>query len=152
MHTYDFSPLFRSTIGFDRLFDLAETAQKARYPCILGFRCNSDRLLSRASSAGRPQGAGHHRRNLGSPVRVGRRARKSAGECGSFSGRLAIRTTDLPADNSLCSFFRNGPHSTGTGSVSKKSISKGDTKHDDARNQLSYFPPASECVTVNALP
>ena len=27
--TYDFSPLFRSTIGFDRLFDLAETAQRA---------------------------------------------------------------------------------------------------------------------------
>jgi hypothetical protein len=24
--TYDFSPLWRSTIGFDRLFDLAETA------------------------------------------------------------------------------------------------------------------------------
>jgi molecular chaperone IbpA len=29
MRTYDFSPLFRSTIGFDRLFDLAETAQRA---------------------------------------------------------------------------------------------------------------------------
>ena len=28
MRTYDFSPLFRSTIGFDRLFDLAETAQR----------------------------------------------------------------------------------------------------------------------------
>ena len=24
MRTYDFSPLWRSTIGFDRLFDLAE--------------------------------------------------------------------------------------------------------------------------------
>jgi molecular chaperone IbpA len=28
MRTYDLSPLFRSTIGFDRLFDLAETAQR----------------------------------------------------------------------------------------------------------------------------
>ena len=29
MRTYDFSPLWRSTIGFDRLFDLAEAAQRA---------------------------------------------------------------------------------------------------------------------------
>jgi molecular chaperone IbpA len=29
MRTCDFSPLFRSTIGFDRLFDLVETAQRA---------------------------------------------------------------------------------------------------------------------------
>ena len=29
MRTFDFSPLFRSTIGFDRLFDLVETAQRA---------------------------------------------------------------------------------------------------------------------------
>jgi molecular chaperone IbpA len=29
MRTYDFSPLWRSSIGFDRLFDLAETAQRA---------------------------------------------------------------------------------------------------------------------------
>lgn len=29
MRTYDFSPLFRSTVGFDRLFDLAETVQRA---------------------------------------------------------------------------------------------------------------------------
>jgi len=29
MHSYDFSPLWRSTIGFDRLFDLAESAQRA---------------------------------------------------------------------------------------------------------------------------
>src|SRR6478609_10325503 len=28
MRTYDFSPLFRSAIGFDRLFDLAEAAQR----------------------------------------------------------------------------------------------------------------------------
>ena len=28
MRTSDLSPLFRSTIGFDRLFDLAETAQR----------------------------------------------------------------------------------------------------------------------------
>jgi molecular chaperone IbpA len=29
MRTYDFSPLWRSTVGFDRLFDLAEMAQRA---------------------------------------------------------------------------------------------------------------------------
>ena len=29
MRNYDFAPLWRSTIGFDRLFDLAETAQRA---------------------------------------------------------------------------------------------------------------------------
>ncbi|MGY3425685.1 HSP20 family molecular chaperone IbpA [Bradyrhizobium sp. F1.13.4] len=29
MRTYDFSPLWRSTVGFDRLFDLVETAQRA---------------------------------------------------------------------------------------------------------------------------
>src|SRR5256885_45959 len=29
MRTYDFTPLWRSTIGFDRLFDLVETAQRA---------------------------------------------------------------------------------------------------------------------------
>ena len=29
MRTYAFSPLFRSTIGFDRLVDLVETAQRA---------------------------------------------------------------------------------------------------------------------------
>lgn len=28
MRTVDFSPLFRSAIGFDRLFDLAEAAQR----------------------------------------------------------------------------------------------------------------------------
>jgi molecular chaperone IbpA len=42
MRTYDFSPLWRSTIGFDRLFDLAESAQRAtedNYP-----PCNIERL------------------------------------------------------------------------------------------------------------
>jgi molecular chaperone IbpA len=29
MRTYDFSPLWRSSIGFDRLFDLVENAQRA---------------------------------------------------------------------------------------------------------------------------
>ena len=29
MRTYDFSPLWRSTVGFDRLFDLVEAAQRA---------------------------------------------------------------------------------------------------------------------------
>ena len=29
MRTYDFSPLWRSTVGFDRLFDLVQSAQRA---------------------------------------------------------------------------------------------------------------------------
>jgi molecular chaperone IbpA len=37
MRTYDLSPLFRSTIGFDRLFDLAETAQRAARPDAASF-------------------------------------------------------------------------------------------------------------------
>jgi len=34
MRAFDFSPLFRSTVGFDRLFDLADTVsqQEATYP------------------------------------------------------------------------------------------------------------------------
>jgi molecular chaperone IbpA len=42
MRTYDFAPLWRSTIGFDRLFDLVESAQRAgedNYP-----PCNIERL------------------------------------------------------------------------------------------------------------
>ena len=42
MRTYDFTPLWRSTIGFDRLFDLVETAQRVgedNYP-----PCNIERL------------------------------------------------------------------------------------------------------------
>jgi len=29
MRTYDFAPLWRSTIGFDRLFDLLDETQRA---------------------------------------------------------------------------------------------------------------------------
>lgn len=43
MRTYDFSPLWRSTIGFDRFFDLVDAAQHAgsddNYP-----PCNIERL------------------------------------------------------------------------------------------------------------
>jgi hypothetical protein len=41
MRTADFAPLWRSTIGFDRLFDLAESAQRTsdNYP-----PCNIERL------------------------------------------------------------------------------------------------------------
>ena len=43
MRTYDFSPLWRSTIGFDRFFDLVDAAQHAgsddNYP-----PCNVERL------------------------------------------------------------------------------------------------------------
>ena len=46
MRTYDFAPLWRSTIGFDRLFDLAETAQRAsedNYPPYNIERLGDDR-------------------------------------------------------------------------------------------------------------
>jgi hypothetical protein len=51
MRTYDFSPLWRSTIGFDRLFDLAETAQRPATTNILpttskGWRTTGIRFLS----------------------------------------------------------------------------------------------------------
>jgi molecular chaperone IbpA len=42
MRAYDFSPLWRSTVGFDRLFNLVESAQRAtedNYP-----PCNIERL------------------------------------------------------------------------------------------------------------
>jgi molecular chaperone IbpA len=48
MRTYDFSPLWRSTVGFDRLFDLAETAQRAgedNYPPYNIERLAEDRYL-----------------------------------------------------------------------------------------------------------
>ena len=32
MRTYDFSPLFRSTIGFDRLFDMLEGGARPDWP------------------------------------------------------------------------------------------------------------------------
>lgn len=46
MRSYDFSPLWRSTIGFDRLFDLAESAQRAtedNYPPYNIERLGEDR-------------------------------------------------------------------------------------------------------------
>ena len=32
MRTYDFSPLFRSTIGFDRLFDMLDSGARPDWP------------------------------------------------------------------------------------------------------------------------
>jgi molecular chaperone IbpA len=55
MRTYDFSPLWRSTIGFDRLFDLAETAQRAgedNYPPYNIERQSDDRYLISLAVAG----------------------------------------------------------------------------------------------------
>jgi molecular chaperone IbpA len=55
MRTYDFSPLWRSTIGFDRLFDLAETAQRAgedNYPPYNIERLSDDRYLISLAVAG----------------------------------------------------------------------------------------------------
>ena len=55
MRTYDFSPLWRSSIGFDRLFDLAETAQRAsedHYPPYNIERLSDDRYLISLAVAG----------------------------------------------------------------------------------------------------
>ena len=55
MRTYDFSPLWRSTIGFDRLFDLAETAQRAgedNYPPFNIERLSEDRYQISLAVAG----------------------------------------------------------------------------------------------------
>ena len=55
MRTYDFSPLWRSTIGFDRLFDLAEIAQRAgedNYPPYNIERLSDDRYQITLAVAG----------------------------------------------------------------------------------------------------
>lgn len=55
MRTYDFSPLWRSTIGFDRLFDLVETAQRAgedNYPPYNIERVSEDRYQIALAIAG----------------------------------------------------------------------------------------------------
>ena len=55
MRTYDFSPLWRSTIGFDRLFDLAEVAQRAgedNYPPYNIERLAEDRYQISLAVAG----------------------------------------------------------------------------------------------------
>src|SRR4051795_10364640 len=55
MRTYDFSPLWRSTIGFDRLFDLAEIAERAgedNYPPYNIERVAEDRYQITLAVAG----------------------------------------------------------------------------------------------------
>jgi molecular chaperone IbpA len=55
MRTFDYSPLWRSTIGFDRLFDLAETAQRAgedNYPPYNIERLADDRYQISLAVAG----------------------------------------------------------------------------------------------------
>src|SRR6202012_4694503 len=55
MRTYDFSPLWRSTVGFDRLFDLAEIAQRAgedNYPPYNIERLAEDRYQISLAVAG----------------------------------------------------------------------------------------------------
>src|SRR6202035_5583732 len=55
MRTYDFSPLWRSTIGFDRLFDLAEAAHRAgedNYPPYNIERLADDRYPISLAGAG----------------------------------------------------------------------------------------------------
>ena len=55
MRTYDLSPLFRSTIGFDRLFDFVETAQRAgedHYPPYNIERLADDRYQITLAVAG----------------------------------------------------------------------------------------------------
>jgi len=55
MRNYDFSPLWRSTIGFDRLFDLAEAAQRVgedNYPPFNIERLSEDRYQISLAVAG----------------------------------------------------------------------------------------------------
>src|SRR3954468_24185978 len=55
MRSYDFAPLWRSTIGFDRLFDLAEMAQRAgedNYPPYNIERLAEDRYQISLAVAG----------------------------------------------------------------------------------------------------
>jgi molecular chaperone IbpA len=55
MRTCDFSPIWRSTIGFDRLFDLVETAQRAgeeHYPPYNIERLAEDRYQITLAVAG----------------------------------------------------------------------------------------------------
>lgn len=55
MRSYDFSPLWRSTVGFDRLFDLVETAQRAgedNYPPYNIERLGDDRYQISLAVAG----------------------------------------------------------------------------------------------------
>ena len=55
MRSYDFSPLWRSTVGFDRLFDLVETAQRAgedNYPPYNIDRLGDDRYQISLAVAG----------------------------------------------------------------------------------------------------
>lgn len=55
MRTYDFSPLWRSTVGFDRLFDLVEAAQRAgedNYPPYNIERVGEDRYQISLAIAG----------------------------------------------------------------------------------------------------
>jgi molecular chaperone IbpA len=55
MRTYDFAPLFRSTIGFDRLFDLAETVHRGgedNYPPYNIERLAEDRYQIALAVAG----------------------------------------------------------------------------------------------------
>ena len=55
MRSYDLSPLWRSTVGFDRLFDLAESAQRAsedNYPPYNIERLADDRYQISLAVAG----------------------------------------------------------------------------------------------------
>jgi len=55
MRTFDFTPLWRSTVGFDRLFDLAEMAQRAgedNYPPYNIERLAEDRYQISLAVAG----------------------------------------------------------------------------------------------------
>lgn len=55
MRSYDFAPFWRSTIGFDRLFDLVETAQRAgedNYPPYNIERLAEDRYQIALAVAG----------------------------------------------------------------------------------------------------
>src|SRR5438876_9585401 len=66
MRTYDFTPLWRSTIGFDRFFDLVDAAQHAgsedNYPPCNVERLGEDRYQISLALAGFARRDRHHRR------------------------------------------------------------------------------------------
>ena len=85
MRTYDFSPLWRSTIGFDRLFDLAEAAQRAgedNYPPYNIERLAEDRYqISLAVAGFAPDEISITAEQKSSPSKATRPRRPSANSC-----------------------------------------------------------------------
>ena len=96
MRTYDFTPLWRSTIGFDRFFDLVDAAQHGtaddNYPPCNVERLGEDRYqISLALAGFTPDEiaiTAEKMRSLGIPIRTW--ATQSVTICASVSLRRAL--------------------------------------------------------------